>query len=382
MSLMINCKGKNINLKTQHGLSYNVLFLKELFDPKKKSGLQKYCKRKVFIVIDRLVFKHYGAQIVSYFDSIGSNYELFKFDASEKNKSMNKVLEICNAAQQFKMQRDSVFIGIGGGITLDVLGFAASIFRRKTAYIRIPTTLLGMVDAGVGVKVGVNFNRSKNFLGAYYAPIAAFNDQMFLNTLNLSDIRNGLYEMIKMALCNDRALFELIERCYEFFLKKQFNGTTDKAIRLSALSMMQELDPNLYEARLQRKVDFGHTFSPYIEESSGYRVQHGEAVRIDILLSSYIALDRGIMSKKDFHRVCRLIYAIGGIGKADYIKLINPRDLYKALDSVRAHRAGNLNLVLPSEIGKCIFTQECSADELVLALNFYRKEKNHFRNRK
>lgn len=374
---MINFHQKAISLNRKHELSYDVFFLNELFDLKKE-GLRKYCKKEVFIVIDSIVFKHYGFQIINYFDGINSKYKLFVFDALEKNKNMEAVLKICDSAQQFRMQRDSVFIGIGGGITLDVLGFAASIFRRKTAYIRIPTTLLGMVDAGVGLKVGVNFNRSKNFLGAYYAPVATFNDQSFLYTLDLSNIRNGLYEMIKMALCNDKLLFQLIEQHYGSFLKRQFDSRTDEIIRLSALSMMQELDPNLYENKLQRKVDFGHTFSPYIEESSGYSVQHGEAVKIDILISSFIALKRGIMSPEDFQRVYKLIYAIGDIDTADYINLIDPKNLHKALDSVRAHRAGNLNLVLPTKIGKCVFTQKCTVNELISSLKFYRKEKYHF----
>ncbi len=280
---------------------------------------------------------------------------------------MDSVLGICQAAQEFKMKRDSIFIGIGGGITLDVVGFAAFMFRRKTRYIRIPTTLIGLVDAGVGVKVGINFNNSKNLLGGYYAPIATFNNQSFLKTIDISNMRNGLYEIIKMGLINNQELFQLTQKHYEDFLKKNFNKYTDRIIYLSALSMMKELDPNLHERILKRSVDLGHTFSTYIEESSNWTINHGEAVGLDILISSFIALKRGIFSEKDFNQVFELVSSIGFSKK---YKLPSLGSFHKSLELVRNHRAGNLNLVLPSKIGSCVFTNDCNIVELESAVKF------------
>lgn len=359
---MIKHNKNLISISKGHKVSYRVFFLDGLFVRKKNQMLLKdFCSKKVLLVIDKNVNKHYSKQIVNSFKRIDCEFEVFIFDATEKNKNMNAVMKICNAAKSFRMKRDSFFIGIGGGITLDTLGFAASIFRRKANYIRIPTTLLGIVDAGVGVKVGVNHENTKNLLGAYHAPVATFNDQSLLKTLSISEIRNGLYEIIKMGLCDNRNLFELVESNYRFFLEKKFNTVTNKINHMAALSMMRCLEPNLHEKNLKRKVDFGHTFSQFIEESSHFNIQHGEAVGLDMFISSYISMRRGLMSDNDFQRIVTLFKSIGGLG---HFKKINAKGLGNSLDSMKDHRAGNLNLVLPTQIGKCTFTQECSLNEL------------------
>jgi 3-dehydroquinate synthetase len=357
---MIKNSTNLISISKTHRVSYQVLFTEGLFT-KGNQSLKNFCSNKMLVVIDKKVHKIYRKRIVDFFKSIDCEFEFFLFEATEENKNMNSVMEICEAAKGFRMKRDSVFIGIGGGITLDVLGFAASMFRRKANYIRIPTTLLGIVDAGVGVKVGVNHKNSKNLLGAYYAPLASFNDQSFLETLPSSEVRNGLYEIIKMALCDNRTLFVLLENNFQLFLKRKFNSITDKINRSAALAMMKCLEPNLYENNLKRKVDFGHTFSQYIEEATCFRIKHGEAVGMDMFISSYIAHQRGLMSDEDFQRVIKLFKSIGGLA---HFNRVDAKDLYNSLDAIRDHRAGKLNLVLPTELGRCIFTQKCSLDEI------------------
>ncbi len=359
---MIKSRKNLVSVSKDHEVSYRVFFLDGIFVQKKSQMLLKeFCSKKVLLVIDKNVNKHYGKQIVNSFKKIDCEFEVFIFEATEKNKNMKSVMKICNVAKSFRMKRDSVFIGIGGGITLDTLGFAASIFRRKANYIRIPTTLLGIVDAGVGIKVGVNHENTKNLLGAYHPPVATFNDQSFLETLSISEMRNGLYEIVKMGLCDSKTLFNLVESNYELFLKKKFNTITNNINHIAALSMMRCLEPNLHERNLKRKVDFGHTFSQFIEESTHFSIQHGEAVGIDMFISSYISMKRGLISDSNFQRIINLFKSIGGL---KHFKKINGKGLYNSLDSVRDHRAGNLNLVLPAQIGKCIFTQECSLNEI------------------
>ena len=357
-----------IQLSRNHLLSYEVNFVKELLNPINQSKLKELCiNQKILLVIDKNVFDLYQATIESYFQQNCRNYTIYLFEALEEKKTIESVLEICYVAQEFKMKRDSIFIGIGGGVTLDVLGFAAFIFRRKTRYIRIPTTLVGLVDAGVGVKVGINFNNAKNLLGGYYAPIASFNDKTFLRTIDITNIKNGLYEIVKMGLISNKKLFRLTQKYHKDFLEKNFNEYTDKVVYLSALSMMKELEPNLDEHELKRSVDFGHTFSTYIEEFSNYTINHGEAVGLDVLISSFIALKRGIFSKNEFNQVFELISSIGFSKKYKLPSLIR---FHKSLELVRNHRAGNLNLVLPSRIGSCVFTNDCSIVELKSAVNF------------
>ena len=368
LASMISTNKSIIKLSRNHSINFEVHFATDLFNSLTKSTLQLLCRNnKLFIVIDKNVYNLYSRRIDSFFKNCNCLYKIILIEALEENKTMKTVTEICQAAKDFQMKRNSIFIGIGGGITLDILGFAAFLFRRKTRYIRIPTTLVGLVDAGVGVKVGVNFDNAKNLIGGYYAPIATFNDQSFLKTLDISNIRSGLYEIVKMGLVNDKKLFQLTEQYYKDFLNNNFNNKTDEIIYLSAFSMMKELEPNLHEHNLKRSVDFGHTFSTFIEESSGYSMNHGEAVGLDILISSFISLQRGILSQHEFNRIFNLISSIGFTTR---YQLASLDKFYNSLDNVRNHRAGDLNLVLPSKIGSCIFTNECLKEELEKAVDF------------
>lgn len=358
-------KKKSLLILTQNlSINYPVYFSKNIFDLKNKIGnyLSDMCRnKKILIVIDKNVNSIYGEQIKSFFEKISIDYLIYEFDPLEKYKNFKTIKTLCNLAKQFGMRRDSIFIAIGGGITMDITGFSAFLYRKKIPYIRIPTTLVGAVDAGVGVKVGINFEGSKNFLGGFYAPYAVFNDRLFLKTLTPKEIRCGLYEILKMAIIKDEVLFTLMEKSYIDFFQKNFNGKTDEIIYKATLYMMDELEKNLFETDLKRLVDFGHTFSPFVEIFSKYTIPHGEAVGIDILISSFISFNRNILSKENFNKIIHLINLIGFTKK---YTLPDHKALYESLDEIRKHRAKNLNLVLPTELGRAMFTNSCLHEEL------------------
>lgn len=365
---MVLRKTNFIKLTQAVDIGYKVTFVENIFANHTKNPLLNLCKQKrVLVVIDKNVFKNYGSLIVKFFRENNIDYMLHKFTATEKNKSFNEVVRVCRLARTFGMKRNSYFVGIGGGITTDLVGFAASMYRRKIPYIRIPTTLVGLVDAGVGVKVGVNLNFSKNLLGAYHPPYAVFNDQTFLKTLSAREMRCGLFEIIKMGIINSPYLFTLVEAHFRDYFNKNFNSYTNQINRLSALLMIGELEQNLLETNLRRLVDFGHTFSPFIETSTDYAIPHGEAVGIDILLSTLIAQKRKVLHEHDFDRIWNLISSVG-FSNPYYFDDVD--GLYASLEDIRKHRADNLNLVLPVKIGVGIFSNKCSFDELQYAANF------------
>src|SRR3989338_5164265 len=364
---------KNINtliLNQNLKINYPVYFSEVIFDLNNKTNnyLTQICKgRKVMVVIDNNVNRIYGKGIKRFFDYSKIEYLLCELNASEDCKNIEKIESLCSAAKQFGMQRDSVFIAIGGGVTMDIVGFTAFVYRKKIPYIKIPTTLVGAVDAGVGIKVGVNFNGSKNFLGGYYPPLAVFNDQSFLKTLTSKEIKCGLFEILKMAIIRDKRLFELIKNHFKEFFEKEFNSNTREINYLAAFLMMEELEKNLFEANLQRLVDFGHTFSPFLETASDYAIPHGEAVGIDMLISSLISLKRELIKKIEFDDIFKLIKAVGFSKKYN---LPNAKKLHDSLNEIRKHRAGDLNLVLPVKFGSAVFTNKCSYMEVVSARKF------------
>ncbi|MGR3174416.1 MAG: sedoheptulose 7-phosphate cyclase [Candidatus Scalindua sp.] len=367
---MLLKKPNLLHIKQKLDIDYSVFFLDGIFNYTIKGNpLSKLCDgRRIMVVLDDDVYKIYGKEIEGFFNKKNNIYYLHRLDASESIKNIFTVINLCEAANKFRMHRDSLFIGIGGGITMDIVGFAAFIYRRGTSYIKIPTTLVGFIDAGVGIKVGVNFKESKNLLGGYHAPIAVFNDQSLLKQLKTSDIRCGLYEIIKISIIKDLMLFKLIEKHYTDYFQGKLSLQTSKINYSAAYLMMQELENNLLESNRQRIVDFGHTFSPIIEISSKYAVPHGEAVGIDILISCFLALKRGILIKKDYDRIFSLIKLIGFTNTHN---LPPSKEIHSSLEEIRNHRGGNLNLVLPSRIGSSIFSNECSIEELEESIGFF-----------
>jgi 3-dehydroquinate synthase len=257
---------------------------------------------------------------------------------------------------------------VGGGVVLDVSGFAASIFRRGVGYLRIPTTLVGQIDVSVGVKQGVNSGRFKNVLGTFYPPLASINDTCFLKTLSATHIAAGFAEIIKMAVIADSALLSLVELHGAELLESRFQSPRPAAeaiMRRAETSMLRELEGNLFETNLQRLVDFGHTFSAAIESDSRYLIPHGHAVALDMLMSTGIAVGRGLCPPAVLDRLIRL-YRIVQLPITQSI--CSADRLHDSLDDIRAHRGGALNLVVPRNVGQPMFLQEVSIDELQGAL--------------
>jgi 2-epi-5-epi-valiolone synthase len=291
---------------------------------------------------------------------------------SESSKAWDQVHDICGYALRCELPRNGVIVAVGGGVTLDVAGFAASIFRRGIPYIRIPTSLIGLIDVSVGIKQGVNSHGKKNLLGSFYPPLASINDYRFLKTLPVPEFPCGMAEILKMALLRDPVLLEHLEQIGHELLASRFSNPPSLAREVllrSELLMMEELAPNLFEETFSRLVDFGHTFSPTIETASQYRIPHGRAVALDILLSTALAT---VLGYADRTLLKRLITLFPRLGLPVWHDLMPPPGvLFDALPGVECHRGGSLNLVVVAEPGRPRILQSLSGDDLASAFDLW-----------
>jgi len=280
--------------------------------------------------------------------------------AAERTKTMNEVTRVVRAAEELRLGGDDRIIVIGGGAVMDIVGYAAYLYRRDTPYIRIPTTLVGMIDAGVGLKVGVNVNSHKNLLGAYHPPLACLCDLAFLRTLAEAELRCGLAEAIKMGVVCDARLFELIERHYPDVLAARDTPQVREILDRSVTTMLGQLSANPYEEDLRRLPDYGHEFGHALESLSGYRLRHGEAVAIGMALSSCLAAATGRLDRADLHRILVLL---DRVGLALFDPVCDADVLWHRLrNDVVPHKAGRLHLVVPAAIGTGDFID--SIDEI------------------
>jgi 3-dehydroquinate synthase len=322
--------------------------------------LAQHCRgRTVLALVSPTVDRLYGAELRGYLGHWlpADRWSVQVIPTGEDNKTLATADLVCGYAKAAAIDRRGLMLSVGGGITADIVGFAASMYARGIAHIKVNTTLIGQVDVGVGVKTGVNGHGSKNLLGAYHPAVASLNDPTFLRTLPAREIRCGLAEILKVAAIRDGELFATLERHPGLFQPGPPRPEIERRVIEDAMRlMMQELCSNLREHDLARLVDFGHTFSPVIEVASGYRIRHGEAVAIDMAVSSHIATLAGQLTPERRDRLVDTIQRLG-LPVFDPEVCTGPL-LRQALERAWLHRGRRLNLVVPTAIGAASFLHD------------------------
>jgi 2-epi-5-epi-valiolone synthase len=332
-------------------------------------GQTPACQRRL-IVIDSRVLDLYGWEIEAYFRANRVRYRFLPLDATEPEKTVENVLRVVRALDDFGVNRRSdPLIAIGGGVLLDVAGFAASLYRRGLPYVRVPTTLMGLIDAGIGIKTGVNFDRHKNRIGTYFAPQRAYLDTNFLKTLDERHVANGVAEIIKIAIIKDLKLFEMLESCTDTLIADRFSGRPvyREILVRATVGMLEELAGNLWESVLERVVDYGHTFSPKLEMALLPELLHGEAVAIDMALSLVIAAQRDLITSQELARALNLIEAYG---LPLYHTQCEEDLLMKGLAESTSHRDGLQRLPLSRGIGNAVFVNDLTRMEIRSAARY------------
>lgn len=271
---------------------------------------------------------------------------------------METTLEVCKKMKKFNIhRRQEPVIAIGGGVCLDVVGLAASMFRRRTPYIRVPTTALAYVDASVGAKNGCNFGGSKNRLGTYVPPVAALLDSSFFRTQSTRDISNSLGEMCKMAIMKSAELLELLEHNAPRLISSKFapqssdDAVPARVLQISIQTMLEELTPNLWEDCLDRLVDFGHAVGQNLEMDalgSDQELMHGEAVATDMAFMTVLSNVLGNLSDSDRDRIHRILQTCG---LPTYHPMLT-RSFFKEALGDRIKNSNGMRLPLPVGMGR------------------------------
>lgn len=334
--------------------------------------------RRCLMVIDQTVYGLYRQQIVRYFAHYQIDLTVFQVSIKEPEKTLRTFEKIVDAFADFGLVRKEPVLVVGGGLTTDVAGFACSAYRRKTNYIRVPTSLIGLIDASVAIKVAVNHGKLKNRLGAYHASQKVILDFSFLGTLPIDQIRNGMAELIKIAVVGNLEIFELLEEHGAALLHSHFgylNGTPElqavgHRLTYKAIQVMLELEvPNLHELDLDRVIAYGHTWSPTLELTPEPPMLHGHSVNIDMAFTATIAQLRGYISVEDRNRILGLMSRLGLAIDSPYL---TPELLWKATEAITRTRDGLQRAAAPRPIGQCVFMNDLTRSELDNALGVHR----------
>ena len=307
-------------------------------------------EREVYVVYDRNV-----EWVAGFFDfaqndkdgaAIKAGTRSMAIDTSEERKSMDTVMEICRWLLERNASRKALVVAVGGGITSDLAGFAASIYKRGIRYANVPTTLLAQVDAAIGGKTGVNFLEYKNMLGAFHMPEFTAICPEVLKTLPERQIRAGLAEMLKTFIIADADAYSRAVSSG----KSAQNPDGDLILKAAAIKeAIVERDP--FEKGERAKLNLGHTFAHAIEHKAlerGDDILHGEAVAIGIIMAAEMAEREGVAEKGLAARLRADFESLGLPTECPY------GDLEEAMRKDKKAEGGKVKYVLPVEIGKVI----------------------------
>lgn len=319
--------------------------------------------RRLLLVTTPTVDRLYRKGVEVLLGAVARSVDVLVLPCREISKTAEMAHRICQACADAGIDRRGVIVALGGGVCSDLSTFAASMFKRGIDTVRIPTTLIGQIDAAIGLKGGANFHGAKNAIGCFHAPKAVLVDPMFLRTLQGPHLSQGLAEILKIALIRDVELFDVLDRSAPRLLQSRFQDPQDVArfvLRRAILGMLEELEGNPFETKTyKRLVDMGHTISPILEAQSGFELHHGFAVAIDMAFTCALSVALGQMQEEQAQRFLRVI-ADCKLPLSD--PRLTPEAVRHGFRAAVTHRGGSLNLPIPVDIGGCTFIEEL--DEL------------------
>ncbi|KAK7209896.1 hypothetical protein V2G26_017074 [Clonostachys chloroleuca] len=381
MKATVEPTSKGFSVCGYEKIEYDFEFLDGVLDPAKPQLAECYQRwKRCLAIMDMNMFELYGDQMQRYFDHYGIDLKVHQTKVGEKAKNMDTLLGIVDSMNEFGVYRKEPVLVFGGGLVTDVAGFACAAYRRNTNFIRIPTTVIGLIDASVSIKVAVNYGNYKNRLGAYHAPIHTFLDFTFLRTLPVAQIRNGFAELIKISSCADKTTFDLLDAHCEDLIATGFGRAdgspddlkkaADQICRAGIHEMLKLETPNLHEIMLDRIIAYGHTWSPLHELIPDPPLRHGHAISVDMAYSATLANLRGLLSSPDHARLLRL-FSRAGLSM-DHPQF-DPAILEKATSAILRTRDGKLRAAVPvSPMGDCVFLNDVTHEEMCKALEVHK----------
>jgi len=285
--------------------------------------------------------------------------EAIIIQSGEQNKNWPGVETILKRALEMGLARDSCFTGVGGGIICDMTAFAASLYMRGCRLELVPTTLLAMVDAGIGGKTGINFGGYKNMVGSFYPAEKVHIFPAVLGSLPDKEYRTGLAEVIKTAMLGDRELYEMLQREQGRIESRDESVLREMILRCIAVKG-RIVEQDLREAGTRAFLNLGHTFAHALEAEQKLKGwTHGEAVAWGMAKAMDLGVSTGTTSPKYAESVLNLL---GSYGFRTTVKGIDPDSLIEAMGKDKKKRMGRLRVVLQKDLGKTVVVEADRAE--------------------
>jgi len=355
---------KKVIIKTQQD-SYPVTIGESYLDQLLKHLLNNNLFNSFFLVIDENVARYHLQEIQSAFSNCKGKISYVLFPSGEKSKSHTEIKKIHERLLAYNFGRDTTLISIGGGVTGDTAGYAASTYMRGIKLVHIPTTLLSMIDSAIGGKTGINFKGRKNIIGAFYQPRLVFIDTMFLSSLPHRELNSALGELLKYGLISNKEFYNFLKDKIES-IKSSDKRTIKKAIIESVKIKAGVVQQDEFEKSGLRKIlNFGHTFAHALESTLGFRIKHGEAVTAGIVCALFLSSKLGLLTTE---KLQKLLYLPIKIDIPHIIKKVEEEKIIEAMYSDKKNKEEKIMFVLISYIGKIVVDVPAEKKDVVFAI--------------
>ncbi len=374
--------GLSFEISATYTLRAEVKLVNGIFQPANPILAQVYgCRSRCVVIIDQTVNQLYGDELRNYFDHYEIPLEILVCRAWEVDKTPDTVHRLLQflGKDGCDVSRNEPVLVVGGGVLSDVAGLACALHNRRTPYIMIGTTVVAAIDAGPSPRTCTNGVQFKNSLGVYHPPVLTLVDRLFFRTLATGHVRNGTAEIIKMAVTDDRALFEKLEQFGPRLVATHFATlgedphlaeVADEVIYRALFSYMKHEGTNMFETYQDRPHAYGHTWSPRYEPVA--KLMHGHAVAIEMAFGATLAVEMGWLHSAERDRIIALCRALG---LAVYDPILEDIDLMIAgqKNMHRKRGGGGLWAPLPTEIGACDYAHDVSPELLQAAITSHKQ---------
>jgi 3-dehydroquinate synthase len=353
--ILVNIEKNNNN--------YSILIGKGLKARIGKLIAEYYSGKKIVIITDENVGQLYLSMVLTQLKKQGYQVYNYILPVGEKAKSNKYLKKGYNFLLENEITRDGLIIALGGGVTGDLAGFIAATYMRGIKFIQIPTSLIAQVDSSVGGKTAINHGFGKNLIGAFYHPQLVIIDHQFLQTLPSRHFRNGMAEVIKYALINDKDFFNYLrENSYQIFNlnSEELGYIINKSCQLK----VDIVSKDEKDRGKRRHLNFGHTIGHALEsiysDTSDYL--HGEAVSLGIYFSSLISRNRGYLSDSKLKEIELILqrYKL----PIEPINRLKIEEVWNKIKYDKKRGSRGLSWVLLNDIGESFISEDVHISDL------------------
>lgn len=300
----------------------------------------------VAVISDERVWSLWGKALESHLATV--RHKVYRFPPGDRHKTRVTKEELEDALLADLWGRDAVILALGGGVVSDMAGFVAATYLRGVPYLSLPTTLLGMVDASIGGKTGVNTPAGKNLVGAFHQPRAVLANLTTLGTLPPEQWETGLAESLKHGLMADRELVDLLVGGAGDLAARQPALIADLVVR-SASVKVRVVAQDEQDFGVRQILNFGHTIGHALELASGFQLSHGRAVAIGMAVEADAGARAGLVRAPVAEAVRESLEALGLPRKIP--PDVSPERILAGLGVDKKVRAGKVRFALPDEVG-------------------------------